>query len=214
MAKARLIAFNLLAAFLLISIFCHFSKFGNYSAPKDNDVLTASTGVLFIGGSERMGLALRLLEEGKLKRLYLSGDDGSAEYSIHTNSELHKEIMDVRRLYDCCVERSALATNTLQNARDVRCWIEREKIIGPVVLITTKVHMARSYYALSALANNVKIIPYASNNEPNERTFIGACREYVKYLLTILVMNFGLTENDSRLYGAYAQGCPGDSGVP
>jgi DUF218 domain len=59
-------------------------------------------------------------------------------------SKRNPELSRLDKLVACCVEMGEAAENTFQNARETGCWLKRRAIRGPLLLVTSRTHMARA----------------------------------------------------------------------
>ena len=109
----------------------------------------------------------------------------------------------------CCVEWGERANNTFQNAQDTKCWVDRRGMTGPLVLITSRRHMARALAALSGALPRRELIPYPVDEvlSPTDSLRERAL-EYVKYLGTIVPVRLPWVDNSNRLYGSFANTYP------
>lgn len=93
-------------------------------------------GVVFTGGKERIAEALRLLDKGQLKAIYISGND--FRFYMLDGQDKNRISVDPR------------AVNTKQNAQDTAEWLHQ---LAPqpcmVTLITSAAHMPRASYLLA-----------------------------------------------------------------
>jgi DUF218 domain len=99
---------------------------------------------------------------------------------------LKAHIADLQSLVACCVEWGENATNTLQNAQDTKCWVERREVVGPLLLITSRLHMARAIAALSAALPGRVLIAYPSKMRSRQDTACGCGRSNISNTSTPL----------------------------
>ena len=143
-------------------------------------------GIVALTGSSviRLEAATKLLEEGKGKRLLVSGVNRMAS---------REDILDVTRagknVYDCCVDLGFMAADTVGNAQETAEWA-RAKGYDSVILVTADFHMPRAMLELRAAMPEASITPYPVLTEtldtPNWWKKSGSARlmalEYMKYL--------------------------------
>ena len=195
----------------LVGAVAGYVSFDSFSVPSLDRIRQVSAGVVFTGQFQRVDVGLRLAEAGAVPRLYISGVNGNAgidparffeQFSIR-----NPDIADLRRLVACCVEWGERADNTFQNAQGTKCWVDRRGLTGPLLLITSRQHMARAMAALSGALPDRVIVPYpVEDGLPTVgRTRM---RTYLKYLVTIVVARLPLTVGAQRVYGPFADGCP------
>ena len=140
---------RILLGLALVALTLGFAAFDSFSIPSEAEVRRASAAVVFTGAFERVDAGLQLVNAGAVPRLYVSGLNANAgilpaRFVSHF-SERNPNIADLRRLVECCVEWGELADNTFQNARDTKCWADRRGLTGPLLLITSRRHMARAH---------------------------------------------------------------------
>ena len=124
------------------------------STPVD-DPPTADGIVSLTGGQdERIAAALALLQQGKAKRMLISGVSRQV-----TRGELQTLTGADKPLYDCCVDLGFTAANTLGNARETAEWA-RAKGYRTLILVTADYHMPRARLELHAAMPEAQIIPY------------------------------------------------------
>lgn len=147
--------------------------------PPEADGVVALTGA----SSLRLEAATRLLEEGKGKRLLISGVNREA-----TRADLQSVTKAVKPIYDCCVDLGFTAANTVGNALETAEWA-RSKGYDSLIVVTADYHMPRSMLELGAAMPGVKLYPYPVKTDLNAhrwwKTSISARRmivEYCKYL--------------------------------
>ena len=120
---------------------------GTRAEPKSADAIVALT-----GGDARLVKAMKLLTDGRGKRLLISGVDSAV-----TRNELFAQIKGRRELFDCCVDLGRTATNTIGNAYEAAAWVEKNKYQS-VILVTAAYHMPRSRMELEATMPNIHLI--------------------------------------------------------
>ena len=147
--------------------------------PPEADGVVALTGA----SNLRLEAATRLLEEGKGKRLLISGVNREA-----TRADVQSVTRAVKPIYDCCVDLGFTAANTVGNALETAEWA-RSKGYDSLIVVTADYHMPRSMLELSAAMPGVKLHPYPVRTDLNAhrwwKTSISARRmivEYCKYL--------------------------------
>jgi uncharacterized SAM-binding protein YcdF (DUF218 family) len=146
----------------------------------------AAQGIVALTGASviRLEEATRLLEDGKGKRLLVSGVNRQAS---------REDILGVtkagKNLYDCCVDLGFMAADTVGNARETAEWA-RAKGYRSLILVTADYHMPRAALELRAAMPEAAITPYPVVTEtldtPNWWRRTGSARrmivEYCKYL--------------------------------
>jgi uncharacterized SAM-binding protein YcdF (DUF218 family) len=154
------------------------------------------------------------VNSGAVPRLYISGVNGGAglrpDRFVAQFSARNPTVRDMRQLVECCVEWGELAENTFQNALETKCWIDRRRLSGPLLLITSQGHMARALAALSGALPGRTLIPYPV---PSARPPVDPIRprvfEYLRYLATIITVRLPRIISAQRFDGPFLEGCPG-----
>lgn len=149
---------------------------------------TRAEGIIVLtGGSQRIQAAIDLLEEGKGKRLLISGVNPQTSRDL-----LRKATGAESPLFNCCVDIDIAALDTIGNADEGAKWINRNHFAS-VILVTNNYHMPRSIMELKRKSSDVAIIAWPVVNTPLEDgswmakpeavrvIFI----EYVKYLAAV-----------------------------
>ena len=148
--------------------------------PEVHDGIVALTG----SSVRRLAAATELLEEGKGKRLLVSGVNRQASRA---------DILDVtkagKNVYDCCVDLGFMAADTVGNAQETAEWA-RAKGYESLIVVTADFHMPRAMLELRAAMPDAELTPYPVVTEtldtPNWWRRSGSARlmivEYCKYL--------------------------------
>lgn len=163
--------------------FCGFVWFGQkINTYVDNDEHTDAI-VVLTGGRNRIAQAVRLLNNETAEHLFISG----VEKKIKINDIAQSLNLTINRPEK--VELGYNATTTLENAQEVKTWIEKNNIKS-VRLITSNYHILRALAELEACRLPLKIIPepvYSEKVAPywwqSFGTFKLIFREYNKYLV-------------------------------
>jgi uncharacterized SAM-binding protein YcdF (DUF218 family) len=186
-------------------------SFDSFNVPSMERIRQVSAAVVFTGQFDRVDVGLRLADASTVPRLYISGVNGNAgmdpAHFVEQFSIRNPDIVDLRRLIACCVEWGERADNTLQNAQDTKCWVDRRALTGPLLLITSRQHMPRARAALSGALPDHAIVAYpVEDGLPT--TGRARVRSYLEYLVTIVVARLPMTVGAGRVYGPFAEGCP------
>ena len=113
---------------------------------------TADAIIALTGGNDRIGEAIRLLEEEKAPRLFISGVNENVT-GYHLLKETPQEWQDK-------IELGYQAKTTRMNAIETAEWISKNKI-SSIILVTSFYHMPRSLLEIKTAIPDLKIIPYA-----------------------------------------------------
>jgi len=136
------------------------------------------------GGMSRIDEAMKLLAEGKAKRVLITGVNRTT-----TTEELKELASQGDQYFTCCVDIDKEARNTIDNATETSEWVALHHY-GSIIVVTSNYHMPRALAELARVMPGVTLVPYSvvDNNVHLERwwTYPGTTRlllsEYLKYL--------------------------------
>lgn len=183
----RSLAFVLVLALIWAAGLFAFADRARRAGPPE-DVPVADGVVVLTGASdERIATAMRLLEEGKGRRLLVSGVNEKVQ-----REELRQVLGASRRLYECCVDLGYDALNTPGNAKEIADWA-RAKGFKRLIVVTSDYHMPRAILELRAtfpegdLFRYPVATPLLDNKKwwEDQRTSRLVISEYTKYLVTM-----------------------------
>lgn len=145
--------------------------------------------IVFTGQFDRVELGLTLLEDGKIERLFVSGVNVGAGITLDGFATQFQLSARLRRALD---ERQIIlapdANNTVQNALETACWLERDSYIGNVVLITSPAHMARASLALErAMPPGITVSRRNPQEGTRNPTSAQAISEFIKFGATWII---------------------------
>ena len=213
--KTPTLSLLVLALALVIGALASFAwevaQFDAVSPPSDAAVRRAAAAVVFTGDFARVDEALKLLAAGRVRKVYISGVNsgaGLAKQKFVTQfSRRNPEIAHLDKLVACCVEMGEAAESTIQNALETQCWLTQRSIEGPILLVTSRMHMARARALLSRTASDREIIPFPVADDaslPNS----ARSEEYGKFVQTLMLVRVpGLLQLEA-FSGPFAAGCP------
>ena len=113
--------------------------------------LVALTG----GSNRRLQAAMTLLQEGRGRRLLISGVNRRA-----TREQIRKDARAVAgALYDCCVDLGFEAIDTVGNARETAQWA-KARGYDRLILVTADYHMPRALLELRGAMPRVQLAAY------------------------------------------------------
>jgi uncharacterized SAM-binding protein YcdF (DUF218 family) len=140
--------------------------------------------VVLTGGAGRIQRGIHLLEQGKAKRMLVSGVDRRVK-----PHELAAEYDASAKLFDRQIDLGHESVDTRTNAVEAARWLERRHYRS-VRLVTTDWHMARARFELAhALDSNVTLLADAVPSDPQ---LLPLLKEYNKYLLRRASALFGI----------------------
>lgn len=152
--------------------------------------------VVWTGGSGRLDQGLKLLEDGQVERLFVSGVyqgvdvDDLLEVAARNPEELR-----------CCIELGYAAGNTRENAKETGEWASRNDLRS-LRLVTAAYHMPRSLLELRRAVPGVEVLaepvyPDAFREEDwrwRARSLALLVNEYVKFLIASMRKPLPLTD--------------------
>jgi uncharacterized SAM-binding protein YcdF (DUF218 family) len=204
-----LVIIRITVAAIFIVLVVSFLGFDGYDKP--NDLRGIETAIVFSGADERVRVGLELLKARGVKRLYISGANPNAGIWLNDfEKKFGNGDGNMRPLLECCVQFGTLADTTLQNALETRCWLGQQGLGGPIMLITSALHMPRASAALRHLLPLVAITPYpVPEDRVNTSEWLRRrTMEYMKYLATVALLELPTSVVPEVLYGAFYSGCP------
>ena len=162
-------------SFLILLYALGFILFGvTLGRPAKADVRTDAA-VVVTGGTGRIEHAMKVLEQGKAKRVLIAGAD-----PLVTKKDLVARFGAKAKLVRCCVDLGSESVDTRSNAEEAQRWLSRHKYKS-VRLITNDWHMRRAAYEFRrSLVRQYEIVHDAVRTEPGFATLFS---EYNKYLL-------------------------------
>ncbi len=110
--------------------------------------------VVLTGGQTRITEAAKLLQDGRGRRLLISG----VNQKIGRPSLLKISGID-EKTFNCCVDLGYAALNTVGNAEETRRWAEA---LGydRLIVVTASYHMPRSLAELARVMPNIELVPH------------------------------------------------------
>ena len=145
--------------------------------------------VVLTGGKNRIEKGVDLLSKGYGDKLLISGVFMSSE--IEEKFSLEKE---KNELFKCCVFFDQKSKNTLENAEEVAKWLNENKDIKSIILVSSYYHLPRSIMIFEkTISSDVKVYPVPATQNKNFRNqFFFHLKliisEYFKVLYTIMFL--------------------------
>ena len=171
--------------FALVLLIIGFIVFAN-SVDREHSVPQRSADGIAVltGGAARIDEAMKLLAEGKAKRVLITGVNRTT-----TTEELKELASQGDQYFTCCVDIDKEARNTIDNATETSEWVALHHY-GSIIVVTSNYHMPRALAELARAMPGVVLIPYSvvDNNVHLNRwwTYPGTTKlllsEYLKYL--------------------------------
>lgn len=132
-----------------------FMLFAALVAREPPDLLPRADGIVVLtGGDHRIAEAVRLLTEGRAKRLLISGVNRST-----SKNDIRRIVRLQEKLFECCVDLGYAARDTIGNAAETRRWAQSWQF-SRLIVVTANYHMPRSLAELSRVFPEAELIPY------------------------------------------------------
>lgn len=170
---------------LLVMLIIGFIVFANSVDRERIEPAHPADGITVLtGGVSRIDEAMKLLSQGKAKRVLITGVNRG------TTLEQLKELSSQGGQYfACCVDVDKEARNTIDNATETAQWVTLNHY-SSIIVVTSNYHLPRALAELERALPGVALIPYpvVDNNVHVERWwhYPGTTRlllsEYLKYL--------------------------------
>ncbi len=188
--KKRLISILVILIAVWLAGFLVFADIINsYSAAKDEPTEAI---IALTGGRNRIAEAVRLLNQGKAEKLFISGVNKATDLKAIQERQALK--IDTDREIALGTE----ATNTVENAIETKEWLEKNHIKS-IRLVTSNYHIPRSIIEFKVHNPALKIIIHPVYSEKVDKkwwkswhTFSLIFLEYNKFLYVYIFSNLQL----------------------
>ena len=143
---------------IVLAFIAGFFIFVSHINPSNMHKVSKADGIVVLtGGPSRIERAIKLLSEGKGKRLLISGVHPST-----SRKDLSNLVPQYSEMFKCCVDIDHIATNTIGNASQTKNWVTIQKF-SSVIVVTASYHMPRSLVELRREMPFTKLIPCPVN---------------------------------------------------
>lgn len=123
------------------------------NSPAKKDMPSADGIVVLTGGPARIQQAVRLLSQGKGKRLLISG-----VHPTTSKKAISRLVPRHKVMFKCCIDIDN-ARDTIGNATQTKDWV-LQKGFGSIIVVTASYHMPRSLVELRRTMPSVELIPF------------------------------------------------------
>ncbi len=152
-AKAVMVGSAGVALFLLVFGFVLFATVATRIV---NDNRAQADGIVVLtGGQSRIAEAVKLYNQGRAKRLLISGVNRRT-----SREELVRLTGLSDAAFDCCVDIGYEALDTLGNAGEARAWAGQWQF-SSLIIVTASYHMPRSMAELGLAMPHMRLISHS-----------------------------------------------------
>ena len=143
------------ALFSLVLLIIGFIVFANGIEREQRVPQQSADGIAVLtGGVSRIDQAMKLLADGKAKRVLITGVNRTT-----TLEELKQLASQGGQYFTCCVDIDKEARNTIDNATETSEWVALHRY-GSIIVVTSNYHMPRALAELARVMPTVTLIPY------------------------------------------------------
>ena len=140
---------------LLVLLITGFIIFANGIDRELREPQQSADGIAVLtGGVSRIDQAIKLLADGKAKRVLITGVNRTT-----TREELKNLASQGDQYFTCCVDIDKDARNTIDNATETSAWVALHHY-GSIIVVTSNYHMPRALAELARVIPGVTLIPY------------------------------------------------------
>ncbi len=111
--------------------------------------------IVLTGGKNRIESGIRLLQQDKAPKLFITGVDTK----VRNSSEISKLYHHMNKEYQNRIELGQEAETTYGNAIEAKEWLEKNHIKN-IILVTSNYHIPRTMLEFQKMLPEVKIIKY------------------------------------------------------
>ena len=143
--------------------------------------------MVFTGQFDRVFAGLKLLREGRVERLFISGVNPGAGIQKERFATQFSLDADLRQaLASGRLALGEQAQNTLENGAETACWRQERSLSGPLLLITSCLHMPRASLALERSLPEVTVVRLCLGGATKAVAPKILMKEFLKFLATLV----------------------------
>ena len=140
--------------FLFVLLIIGFIVFANGIDRSQREPEASADGIAVLtGGASRIDQAMKLLAEGKAKRVLITGVNRTT-----TVDELKQLASQGDQYFTCCVDIDKEARNTIDNATETSEWVALHRYRS-IIVVTSNYHMPRALAELARVMPGVTLDP-------------------------------------------------------
>ena len=141
---------------LLVLLITGFIVFANGIDRELREPQQSADGIAVLtGGVSRIDQAIKLLADGKAKRVLITGVNRTTTLEALKNLASQGD-----QYFTCCVDIDKDARNTIDNATETSAWVALRHY-GSIIVVTSNYHMPRALAELARVMPGVTLIPYS-----------------------------------------------------
>jgi uncharacterized SAM-binding protein YcdF (DUF218 family) len=150
--------------------------------------------VVLTGDEERITTGVRLMLEGRARRLLISGVHPTTRVPTELKRRIEGSDAARKALVSCCVDIGRDALNTIGNADEARQWVQAHGFHS-IIVVTSAYHMQRSLAEFERALPETRLVAYPVTTGRNLRLDVWwrhwptarlLAAEYVKLLGTMV----------------------------
>ena len=169
----------------IILLFNIFPK--NFYNSDNLSINNESAVIVLTGGKGRIEKGIELFEKQFGKYLFISGVFEESEFEI--KNDLNSKLLN----QSCCIILDKNASNTLENAKEVKEWILRNSNIDKLILVSSYYHLPRSYLIFTNIIKDKSIAMISVNESFKlDKNLVFHIKliviEYFKFIYTLLFL--------------------------
>ena len=161
-----------------VFLFIGFIRFATIIASFNQPSPPVGDGIVVLtGGKSRIDSALQLLEDGRAKRLLITG-----VYRETTKNTIMSLFPAQKELFSCCIDLDWNAMDTKQNGLETAKWMEKQKF-SSLIVVTSDYHMPRSMLEMTRAMPDIRLLPYVARNKNAPKQAVIGDSEHLRMMV-------------------------------